>query len=272
MDSRKVSKTATTKAAAKTVAKKTGRVSRRRQTNRRETNRRANSVAVPAIVNTVLPTPVQVEPMLIHAPARPARRQPHRWSLRHNFVVIAALTCIGTLAVAAVAIQADVTMRLIEAYGTQTTALIKSIPTTTRTFPTNAGMLTIRFPQRWTVTEAGEETIQWQLTVQPEHHVTFRVHQNDSDNVFTWLKNHQPEYHTAQVVNPTTAVQALRGIVVEGERDDGAMVRVVYFAHQKNLAEKYVIEVRMEAVANDTWTQRALMDFDVFIDNLRVES
>lgn len=194
---------------------------------------------------TPLPKPLEVAPQLnYNNRIRRARWQlPHRWSLRHNIFTIFVLTLVGFSAIWLVALYANLTFSYINIYGATETHLLKPIRLTERNFQLTAGTFTVTFPASYAVAASGEDSLEWQYTAQPDNTVTLRLYKNESDNVFTWLQQNQPEYISAKVVTPTPAVAAVNGILVEAENADGVKVNVAYWSFQKNLAEKYIIEV-----------------------------
>lgn len=258
--------------------KKIKRASPRKKSTVKPTKRKATATRRTrprTVSHTILPKTILPIPLPVAADTIPAghkhRTSPQRWSLRHNVFTIAVLTLVGALALAVVAGQADATFQMIAAYGTISTTLIHPVPKTERAFPITAGNLTMQFPQRWQVLDAAQDTIHWQLTDDPTYTVTLTVHPNDQANIFTWLQQQQPTYRNAHVVTPTEAVEALRGLMVEADGDNATLMHVVYFPHQKNLAEKYVVELMLTAPADDPFTQRSMTDFNVFVNNLRLE-
>ncbi len=224
----------------------------------------------PRVTKTITPpaTPLLV-PSVMPTPIKPI---PHRWSLRHNLVVVATLTIVGMLSFLVVAGHAYATFQVIESYGLSSASTLKPAVTTQRSFSTNAGQLTLRFPERWTVTETSAETIKWQFTPQPLYQITSRMYLNETANIFSWLQAHQPTYRQAQVVAAPDSVSALRGILIEAKQADGAPLLVLYFTHQKNSTEQYVIELTLTMPLDDDREKDARSDFFTFIKHLRLET
>lgn len=222
-------------------------------------------------LEAVLPTPLHVEPTHIIAPLRKTKVAPHRWSLRHNLVTIFSLIFVGALSLVIVAGYADVTFSLIATYGTPTATSIQPVIKAERDFSTNAGNLTMTFPERWTVTEATAESIRWELADDPKQHLLLHINASDQENMFMWLQQQQPTYRNAQVVAPTEAVEALRGIVVEATGEQNQFIQAIYFPHQKDLADKYIVSLVLEVPSEDPLLSRSLADMQIFVNNLHLE-
>lgn len=274
---RRGGKTTSKKKIKRSVSSTKNKKKRRDQKRAPRRAKRAKRIPVivaPAMNTSALPSAVQLEPPTASRARHSHHTSPHRWSLRHNFTIITALTAVGLSAMVAVAGQADATFRMIEAYGQPATSLLFPVPTTTLAFQTKAGSLIVKFPQRWSVVNATEEHIQWQLTEQNEQalpELTLHIYQNESDNVFTWLEAHQPTYRNANVITPSEAVERWYGLLVSAAREDGAIIRVAYLPYQKSTGEKYIIEAMLVTESGMKDTQRIILDFYTVLNNFTVQ-
>jgi hypothetical protein len=227
---------------------------------------------------TPLPQPVDIAPQpvgrdqLRHTMWRssnaPRTAQPHRWSLRHNVVTILVLTLVGCFALTVVAMYANLTFDYIAIYGTSQSALRRPVELTERSFQLTGNTFVVTYPASYNVAASDSEQIEWQYTQQPTTAVTLRLHRNDTDNVFTWLQANQPDYSNAKVITPTTAVEYHQGILVTGTTDDNYNVTVAYWPYQKNLAEKYIVEVRQVVNPNEVTAKLVKNDLEIFVEGI----
>lgn len=218
-----------------------------------------------------LPKPLEVSPQPFYemeSRRTSTNAAPQRWSLHHNVFIILALTAVGALALLIVAAYANLTFQYISIYSTADSSILKPVSMTERNFGLDAGTFTISYPTTYEVTANSSEEINWQYTKEPNTTAQLRVHNNESDNIFTWLQANQPDYKNAKVIAPTEAVDAVDGILVEAESAEGFSTYVAYWPYQINLAEKYIIELRVTFDSATENNQRFMADVDTFVSGI----
>lgn len=216
---------------------------------------------------TTVPRPLPVDPLL-HQPLRRTRPD-DRMSLRRHIVSAFSLVAISVVALSVIAGFAQVTFMNIDSMNTSSTALMKPVATESRFFPSVAGELTVTMPMTWTITAEGDNTITYTHTTATAATMTMTVQTNETDNIFTWLQAHQPDYTNAIVVESDAAVSALRGVTVTAETLDGVPLHVIYIPIQKNLGERYIITIRAQVPSDEAglFVQQA---FDSVLENFGV--
>lgn len=225
---------------------------------------------------TPLPKPLEITPQASYSCSYSARMQQTKsagsqsLSLSHNLFTIFALTLVGVCALLIVASYANLTFQYIDIYSATANTILKPVNLTERSFVLNAGTFTVTYPESYAVTENSADTISWHYSKQPTTTAQLRLHQNDSDNVFTWLQANQPEYNSAKVITPTAAVEAVNGILVAAKNDDGDNVYVAYWPYQKNLAEKYIVEMMLVIDPTDVKAERLVNDLDLFVSGISI--
>lgn len=218
-----------------------------------------------------LPKPLDVRPQLLYG-ARPQRTSlnatTQRWSLRHNLFIIVVLTAVGALAMLLVANYANLTFQYINIYSADDSSILKPVNMTERSFVLNAGTFAVHYPTTYEVTANSSDEVNWQYTKEPNTTAQLRAHSNESDNVFTWLQTNQPDYKNAKVIAPTEAIDAVDGILVQAESVDGFSMYIAYWPYQINLAEKYIIELRVTFDSATENNQRFMSDLDTFVSGI----
>ena len=228
----------------------------------------------PSRALTPLPKPLEIMPQPGYSYTSRVRSRhtttPHRWSLRHNVFTILALTFVGALALAIVASYAQLTFQYIEIYSGNQSSILKPVSLTEQSFSLDAGTFTVTYPEDFAVSASSTDTIEWQYTAEPTTIAQLRVHRNESDNVFTWLQQNQPDYSSAKVISPSADVAGVNGILVEAKSVDGYDVLVAYWPYQKNLAEKYIVELMAVVDPTITASERLASDVDNFVSGIEI--
>ncbi|MBI4408009.1 MAG: hypothetical protein HY565_05940 [Candidatus Kerfeldbacteria bacterium] len=230
-------------AKAKPAVKK--QVVRRIQNKKKSTRKVAPIKRVIEPVRSVsIPTPLVVQPLATSKlKSKHSRRQ---WPLHHYFITVGVLAFVGALAMTTVADFAQLTFMQIDSLTTTNSTLLKPTPIETRFFATTAGELTLALPATWTATTESENTITYTHNTLASTTISIAVATNDSDNIFTWLQNNQPDYTNATVIEASPAVDALRGVMVTATTTDRIPLQIIYLPIQKNLGERYVVSIRAQ--------------------------
>lgn len=215
-----------------------------------------------------IPTPLPVQPLA--ATALKPKRSKHKFPLHHYFITVGVLTFVGALAMTTVADFAQLTFMQIDSLTTTNNTLLKPVLTETRFFATVAGELTLALPATWTTTTESENSITYTHNTLADTTITVTVATNDTDNIFTWLQNNQPDYTNATVTEATPVVAAMRGVMVDATTIDGVPLQIIYLPIQKNLGERYVVSIRAQVPAEDSVVEvkRAL---ESLLENFRSE-
>lgn len=228
----------------------------------------------PSRALTPLPKPLEILPQPGYSYTSRVRLQhttaPHRWSLRHNLFTILALTLVGAMALTIVASYAQLTFEYIEIYSANQSSILKPVSLTEQSFSLDAGTFTITYPEDYAVSTSSTDAIEWQYTAEPTTTAQLRVHRNESDNVFTWLQQNQPDYSSAKVISPSAAVAEVDGILVEAQSADDYDVLVAYWPYQKNLAEKYIVELMLVIDPNAAASEMLADDLDTFVSGIEI--
>lgn len=234
----------------------------------------AKTVTVPIDISPVipqqLPTPVQVTPIGQVKPKR-SKHSVHNWPLHHHLFGIFAVTLAAFIALETIYQYTEATLITIAAYDGFTSALMKPVNPVAQIFTTDAGELTMTYPETWTMTNTTTNDIQLQYSKDTTATVDLTINKNDTDNIFTWLTNNQPSYIDSKVIQPTNGVKALGGILVTAKTTDGQAVQAVYFPIQTNLANKFVVSVLLTYPADSQWSDHITQDYQSIVNQLRFE-
>lgn len=230
------------------------------RSRRRQTTRKPKAIApVVDSITQLHPSRVSglVRPLSVQTVASPfaARAKTtaavHPWSLRHNLVVVSALTIVGILAMVVIAMFTQVTIRNIESLSGTTDLVFRPTTTETRFYPTSAGELSITLPTSWTATEVTDNKIVYTHTTIATAKITVEVSTNETDDVATWLVAQTPTYTDDTVVASSEAVSAWRGMTITATSETGTPLTILYLPIQKNLGERYIVAITAEHPATD---------------------
>lgn len=217
----------------------------------KKTSRRASRTTAPVVdsITQLPPSRVSglVQPLKVQMTAAPmlqASGYVHPWSIRHNLVIILSLTITAVIAMTLIAGFTQTTLQQIESLEASSATLMKPTATATRFFTTPAGEAALTLPITWAVTDSTENRITYTHTTLPNTTLTIQVETNDTDNVFTWLQVHEPNYTNATVIASTAVISALRGVTVSATSSYGLPMTVVYVPIQKNLGERYIVSIQ----------------------------
>ncbi len=207
------------------------------------------TVAEPIRVVSV-PTPLVVQPLA--ASKLKSKQRKHHWPLHHYFITVGVLAFVSALAMTTVADFAQLTFMQIDSLATTNNTLLKPTPIETRFFATTAGEITLALPATWTATTVADNAITYTHNTLADTNISVTAATNDSDNIFTWLQNNQPDYTNATVIEATPAVTVLRGVMVNATTVDDLPLQIIYLPIQKNLGERYVVTIRVQVPAEDS--------------------
>lgn len=231
---------------------------------RSATKRRPSVRLAPSVATIPLPVTVQTT----HRSMK--RTEPHdNLSLRRHIISIFSLVAMSVVSLAVIAGFAQVTFMDIESLNSPAISLMKPMMIESRFIPSVAGELTLGMPATWAVTNEGDNTITYTHATVTGTTLTITVQTNETDNIFTYLQAHQPDYTNAVVVASDPAVLAWRGVTVTATTTDEVPLQIVYIPIQKNLGERYIVTIRAEIPTEESkvFVQQA---FDSLLENLDI--
>jgi len=258
-----VKKTTTTK---KRPAKKTVRKSKRKVVRK--------TVTVPVDISPItppqLPTPIEVTPLdQGKVKSRHSKHSMHNWPFHHHLFGMLAVAMSAIIAVVTIYQYTEATLITIAAYDGFSSALTQPTESVAQIFTTDAGELTMTYPETWSLTNTATDNLQFQSTQDTNATIELSIKPNDTDNVFSWLTKNQPSYTNAKVIEPTNGVKALGGILMTANDTDGHAIQVVYFPIQTDLAHKFIVALTLTYPTDSTWAERLTKDYGSIVNQVR---
>lgn len=267
--------TKTERSTAKTTANKTTKKVVKSSANRKRTS--TARVATAPVVDSITKLPPArvsglTQPLTVQAlPSNMLKSTAyvHPWSLRHNVVVIVALTLVAIIAMVAIASFTQSTLSDIESLNTPSATLMKPTATETRFFTTLAGEIKLTLPATWTVTNHTDDTISYTHTTLANTNMTVRVIVNEETDAASWFEANTPDYEQPTVVESTEEVAALRGLSAHATNADGVAMQLLYLPIQKNLRERYIVAIEAQTPTDSTLAVTEALD--EMVANFQVE-
>ncbi len=214
----------------------------------------------------ILPEVIEVQAAPVPEHAVLSKPEKQHISFFQKVVSITAVIIVGLIAMYAVTEYYQVTISNIESNYASSPVVIDPIKWSDRTMQTDAGRITITFPEFWKVQSLGNDHIRF-VSNDNEATTTIQIHKSKSPSVLHWLQQQSLKYTDFEVIELSPALKKFEPAVFATAIDDQNNHYAVFYVQ----SGEYVIESTIQYLLDSTNTKRNVVGYTNLIENLKIE-